>query len=145
VVSDASSSGFAYYVGVPWIRPGLSTVHVGAWTPAQSVCSSNWRESYTLLLCVRNIMMQSILKDAFVAFISDNQCAVAIATHLYSPTESMKPLARALRELMTSKNAQCVGFHIPGLLNHFADAPSRATGKLYGSLASGSNHNTSSA
>ena len=137
MVTDASSTGFArfaYYIGVPWVQPQAGSINVGLWTAAQSVCSSNWRESNTLLLCVRNPMMQQRLEGRFVVWISDNQCGVAMATHLFLPTRSIEPLAREFRSRLADLNVQSVGVHLPGVLNYFADAPSRAAETLYESM-----------
>ena len=120
VVTDASSTGFAYYIGVPWTKPQARSLQVGLWTPAQSVASSNWRECYTLVLCLRDARLCTDLRDAFIVFVSDNACAVAMATHLFSPTTSIQLLASELRSRLVGLGGQSVGVHLPGALNHYA-------------------------
>ena len=58
-----------------------------------------------------------------------------MATHLFSPTTSIQLLAGELRSRLHNLGGQSVGVHLPGVLNHYADAPSRAGERLYASLS----------
>jgi hypothetical protein len=70
----------------------------------------------------------------FVVFISDNQCAVAMASHLHSKAPQIRPVAAQLREHLKAAGAQSVGFHLPGVLNVHTDRPSRAGEALYAEM-----------
>ncbi len=70
----------------------------------------------------------------FVVFISDNQCAVAMASHLHSRAPQIKQVAAQLRGHLKAAGAQSVGFHLPGVLNVHTDRPSRAGEALYAEM-----------
>lgn len=72
-----------------------------------------------------------MLAGACIVRVSDNECAVAMATHLYSPTDSIRAVVRELRVTLLGVSAQSAGFNLPGVLNDYADAPSRAAKGLY--------------
>jgi hypothetical protein len=131
VVSDAASVGYAFYFGWPWETPGIGSVHLGLWSPSDSVRSSNWRECMTLVYAAQKLT--SVHKDGngFVVFISDNQCAVAMATHLHSRSTQIKAVASQLRAALKDVGASSTGFHLPGVLNVHTDRPSRAGEALY--------------
>ena len=62
----------------------------------------------------------------FVGSISDNQCAVAMATHLHSKSAQIKIVAAQLRAALRDAGASSTGFHLPGVFNEHTDRPSRA-------------------
>jgi hypothetical protein len=70
----------------------------------------------------------------FVVFISDNQCAVAMASRLHSRAPQIKQVAAQLREHLKAAGAQSTGFHLPGVLNVHTDRPSRAGEALYAEM-----------
>ena len=72
--------------------------------------------------------------DCFVVFISDNQCAVAMATHLHSRSAQIKTVASQLRAALKDVGASSTGFHLPGVLNVYTDRPSRAGEAVYARL-----------
>jgi hypothetical protein len=76
VVSDAASVGYAFYFGWPWETPAEGSVHLGLWSPSDSVKSSNWRECMTLVYAAQCLPKTRYGASQFVVFISDNQCAV---------------------------------------------------------------------
>jgi len=127
IVSDASSTGYAYYVGVPWIKPKASEVFVGTWTQKQAVQTSNWRELRTIVNALENPALQSQLQDAFVVFVSDNMVTVSVANYWFSKGESVAALAHIFQENARRLNIQTAGYHLPGKLNIHTDVPSRLT------------------
>jgi hypothetical protein len=64
-------------------------------------------------------------------FITDNTCAAAMASHLYSRSAAIDRVARQLRDTLRLANAQSFGVHLPGKLNIYTDRPSRAGEELY--------------
>jgi hypothetical protein len=58
--------------------------------------------------------------------ISDNTCAVAMASHLNSRSTAVAKVAADLREVLKSCDGQSFGVHLPGKLNVHTDRPSRA-------------------
>ncbi len=134
VVSDAASVGYAFYFGWPWETPSTGSVHLNLWSPSDSVKSSNWRECMTLVYAAKKL--ESVHKggNCFVIFISDNQCAVAMATHLHSRSAQIKLIASQLRAALKDAGASSTGFHLPGVLNVHTDRPSRAGEALFAQL-----------
>ena len=128
-VSDAASVGHASYEGVPWKAPGQASIRLGLWTPEQSTWSSNVRECLTVLKAAYAMTRKE--QKQFVVFISDNQCAVSMATKLYSKAPAIRAIADEMREVLAKQNAVSAGYHLPGVLNVFTDRPSRAGEALY--------------
>jgi hypothetical protein len=131
-VSDAASVGWSAYEGLPWIPPAKGSVLLGLWSPEESTWTSNMRESLTLLLAARFFLKDDGFPGTtFVVFISDNTCAVAMASHLHSRSVAVSRVAKELRETLVAANAQSFGYHLPGKLNVYTDRPSRAGERLF--------------
>jgi hypothetical protein len=102
-------------------------VHLGLWSPSDSVKSSNWRECMTLVFAAQRLASVHKGGDCFVVFISDNQCAVAMATHLHSRSAQIKTVASQLRAALKDVGASSTGFHLPGVLAMATHLHSRST------------------
>ncbi len=131
-VSDASSCGFAFYVGVPWEHPGAGKIVVGLWDPEKSTWTSNMRESLTVLYAALSLGKGRADGGlTFAVFVSDNTCAVAMANKLYSRSKAIQGVASELKVALATANAQSAGFHLPGKLNVYTDRPSRVGESMY--------------
>ncbi len=94
IVSDADTVGYAFFVGVPWIPPQPGSVHLVLWSPEHATWTSNTRESMTLLIATKTVLSSRMSsKRPFLVFVSDNTCAVAMATHLYSSSTAIETVA----------------------------------------------------
>jgi hypothetical protein len=131
-VSDASSCGYAFYEGVPWLHPGRGKIVVGLWDPEKSTWTSNMRESLTVLYAASSLGKgRADGGRSFVVFVSDNTCAVAMANKLYSRSKAIQRVAADLKVALGTARAQSAAVHLPGKLNVFTDRPSRAGEAMY--------------
>jgi hypothetical protein len=126
VTTDASSIGFGFFIGHP-DNPQSSTA--GIWNPAQSIQTSNWRETKTIMLALTTLLRP--VYDAVVLVDSDNTSAISCTNAGHSSSPSLAALAREIAAFATSHRLLLAARHIPGPLNWWADRLSRATGALF--------------
>jgi hypothetical protein len=127
IVSDASSTGFAFYWGEPWQKPQTKSFWAGVWSQAQSLQTSNWRELKTVVLALKCTYFAKALQNAFVVFVSDNATTVAVANWGESKGVSLRTLTKEFRQEVKHRQVDTAGVHLPGKLNVFTDKASRAT------------------
>lgn len=130
ITTDASASGFGFVIGDPQ-RPAFK--YAGMFSAEQSMCTSNFRESKTLLLAVLIVIkrLPELITDAFLVFRSDNTTAVSL---INKGTSKSKPIRAIGKELFTTAdkaNVKLAAMHIPGRLNRVADGLSREAEHLY--------------
>ena len=117
---------------VPWLAPLLASIIIGLWSPEESTWTSNVRECLVLLFAIRYIRTKYPEGvRLFIVFLSDNACAVAMATHMYSRAKAIDRIAQLLVKECEEVGAASAGVHVPGVLNVYTDRPSRAGEALY--------------
>jgi hypothetical protein len=67
-----------------------------------------------LLLLNMSCLIQPPCPGDIIVFISDNACAVAMATNPYSGSTAIEGVAAQLRELLSKNRAACTAVHLPG-------------------------------
>jgi hypothetical protein len=130
ITIDASASGFGFVVGDPSMP---SFAYSGAFTMAQSVNTSNWREgkAKVLALAILRRQLSSAVQGAFIVFRSDNTSAVSLVNKATSKSEALQVVANDIQRELSALNAQAASMHVAGVRNEVADKLSRRAELLF--------------
>lgn len=118
LLTDASESGWGAVLSEPACRTAS-----GAWCPAVSSESSNYRELFAVYLAL--LSFKSSLGGKKVEILSDNITAVALINKLGSSDVRLDAIAQAIWSFAFHHRLMIVAHHISGVNNVESDALSR--------------------
>jgi hypothetical protein len=131
ITIDASASGFGFVVGDP-AAPVFK--FAAAFTCAQSLNTSNWREAKAMVYALAALTAHrsvAVSPGSFIIFRSDNTSAVAVVNKETSKSPALHLVGRELVGWAQQAGAQLAATHIAGTLNVVADGLSREAEALY--------------
>jgi hypothetical protein len=131
ITIDASASGFGFVVGNP-AAPVFK--YAGAFTFAQSLNTSNWREAKAMVYALSILTARgsvAVSPGSFIIFRSDNTSAVAVVNKETSKSPALHLVGRELLSAAERVGAQLAATHIAGVLNTVADGLSREAESLH--------------